>query len=215
MSKLKVITLATYDKNYGTDKSAALFLINRSDGRLTMNVLNDQNRPDTIIIPQSFAPIDVTAIVPRVNLLQNSTFKRFINIKYLAVVDNKDVMALLRSDKDLAAEYQRVNTGGAEIEEEIELAGLTGTSGPSKLADNQAKVSNNFLDGIVMECQSIEAGDQAKRSQNIAGLVTSFKQKAMSFSVADLREFINEVPSTELRNLALEQIEELETTPDL
>lgn len=213
MSRVKAITLSTYNSNYAEDPAAPLYVVNTSDGRLTMNILNDQNRPDTVIIPLSHAPIDITAIVPRANCLTNTTFKKYINRKFLAVVDNKSVEEALKTDAELRAEYERVNNGGAELDlGEIDLGaqGAANQKEKAQLPDNVQQVSNSKLDAILMDCKIAEGmKDKSARTAKIKEIQTVFKRSSNQFSIQDLEQFINVCNTQELSDMAIELLEEL------
>lgn len=207
MSKVKTITLSTYNTKYGEDPTAPLYVVNTSDGRLTLNILNDQNRADTAVVPVSFAPIDLTAIAPRVNCLTNTTFKRFINRRFLAVVDNASVEEALKKDPALLEEFNRVNNGGVDVTSE-ELVLNTSNAAKDK-PDNVARSSNQKLDGLLMECQAAEAADKTERSGLVKDICTMFRRSVNQFSAEDLEEFIDQCKTSEVADLAIERLSEM------
>lgn len=211
MSEVKVITLSQYNKDYGSDPAAPLYVVNTSDGRLTMNILNDQNNADSVIIPLTHAPVDITAIAPRVNCMSNTMFKRYINRRFLAVVDNKSVEEALASDPELREEFESVNNGGEAVDfETLNLSQQGKDNKKTAIPDNVQKSTNPKLDSIIMDCQIAESmTDKSERSSKIKEIEKVFRRSSNQFNSSELKVFIEQCPTQEIKDLAINKLENI------
>lgn len=116
MPKVKTVTLQEYNAQHGSDAAAPLYVLNQSSesADIIMNAIGDNGRNIAIVLPFSFAPLDITAYAPRANLIGSAEFRRLLQMRVLCIIDNESAETALK-DPRVAKELSRIfaaNTGG-------------------------------------------------------------------------------------------------------
>lgn len=209
MRPLRTLTLKGYMDKYGKEVAAALYVVNRADGRIAFNCKGDVSGPVTVIIPVSFAPTDLTALVSRDNIISNPQFRRMLNSNRLVIVDNEEFETMLKSNSDLREEYGVVNNIGAEeMSATIDVAvSDSEVKTQTKLADNEQAVSDPYLSSLIQECALLDNDADGSRLKE---MTTGLKRKIQTYNQAQLKEFIDACPEQALREIAIEHLSYLQ-----
>lgn len=209
MRNLKTLILPAYHKKYGTDPSAALYVVNTSDGRVTFNCKGDVTGSTTVVVPASYAPTDLTALATRDNVVQNPHFRRFLNNGMLVIVDNEDLEKMLQSDSDLREEYNTVNDikeNATQATIQVDLSGEQDAKRKTPVADNEQAVEDPLLASLIQECALLDKDADGSRLKDME---KSLKRKLHTFDLNVLQEFVEACPSQELRDIALNRVNAL------
>lgn len=114
---VKTLELSTFNRLYGNDPTAPLYVLNRSGnnagpnkpakqrGIILTNVTNDDNTQSIIKVPVTFIPIDLTTQAPLHSLLKSTTIKQALSIGNLVIADTASAVALMRNSKRARDEY--------------------------------------------------------------------------------------------------------------
>lgn len=102
------ITLAEYNKRY-RDPTDPLYVINNvtDRGRIAFSVMGDMNTPVTVVVPNTFIPIDLTVYATRNSLMVSSQLRQLLGANNLVIIDNQDALEMMESSR-YQAEYKRV-----------------------------------------------------------------------------------------------------------
>lgn len=102
------ITLAEYNKRY-RDPTDPLYVINNvtNRGRIAFSVMGDMNTPVTVVVPNTFIPIDLTVYATRSSLMVSSQLRQLLSANNLVIIDNQDALEMMESSR-YQAEYKRV-----------------------------------------------------------------------------------------------------------
>jgi hypothetical protein len=204
--QIKSLTLTAYNKKYGDDPTSALYVMNVSDGQLAFNVIGDMGKPDSIVVPMTFAPVDLTALTTRKALYDNSTFRRLINKQVLHIVDNEDLARALEEDAELAEEYKTVNGGimpGVESStvnaQQNEAANAKKNEAPKGKSQNP----NKFLESVLVDAAAAAGGDDPEG--RLKELATGLRRRIQGVREAEhVKAFIDAVGDQNLRDIALD-----------
>lgn len=114
---VKTLELSTFNRLYGNDPTAPMFVLNRSGnlagpnkpakqrGIILTNVTNDDNTQSIIRVPVTFIPIDLTTQAPLHSLLKSTTIKQALSVGNLVIADTKSAVELMRNNKRARDEY--------------------------------------------------------------------------------------------------------------
>lgn len=210
--QIKTLTLTAYNKAYGDDPTSPLYVLNVSDGRVAFNVIGDMGKPDSIVIPLSFAPVDLTALTTRKALYENATFRRLLNNQMLHIVDNEDLAKVLQEDSELQAEYKEINGNGIlPGSESSAVTAQQNTQVAAKAAEKptgKAKNSNKFLESVLVDAQAAAKGDDPEGK--IKELAVALKRRITGVrDVEAVKAFIDDISEQSLREIALEHYNSL------
>ena len=192
---LTPIELSTYLTKYGKDPVAGLFVINRTKprGHIAFSCLGEMNTAQSILVPATFIPIDLTTKVPRQKLLDSSAFRRQLANGALAIVDNDEVSALFQKSKlarDEHAKIHNITTSHVEdydIEKEAQA-----------FTDDDA--SSEFIQELITRST---AGEDA---ESVADMLLS---KLDTVTKDDVTLLANTVSDSKLKEKCIEIIKEL------
>lgn len=109
MPKVTPISLQDYNSKFGSDTAAPLYVLNQSSegADIIMNALGDNGRNIAVVLPFSFAPLDITIYAPRNNLINSSDFRRLLALRLLYIIDNDSAEIALK-DSRVADELNRI-----------------------------------------------------------------------------------------------------------
>lgn len=112
LPSVQTISLTEYNAQYGKDVAASFYVINRAPNTwgaadLLFTVNGDNGRSIGVVVPASFAPIDLTMFASRENLINCTELRTLLSKQYLMIVDNASAEQALK-DTRVATELQRV-----------------------------------------------------------------------------------------------------------
>ncbi len=205
--KITPITLTQFNKDFGNDPVASLYVLNRSNpnGNIAFNCINELNVTIPVLIPATFIPIDLTTMAPLENLLRSSTLRQILSKKQLVILRPEDAEKYLSTPR-AKAEYQRINKIVDSVieedagEEEIDLDSGETTSKSRKKAKKQKKSPNNhFIEAMI---------DRASDDEDDESLQREFMTRAHSLTFDDLERLRGSIKSGPLTELILEAIQD-------
>jgi hypothetical protein len=93
----------------------ALYVMNRTKpaGNINLTVLGEDGTQQSIVIPKTFVPIDMTLFAPRSNLLKNKHFRQLCQLGEIAIAHPDDAEAAIQNSPKAKQEIQRVLTMNA------------------------------------------------------------------------------------------------------
>lgn len=112
LPSVETISLTDYNNTYGKDMAASFYVINRApttwgSADILFNVNGDNGRIIGVIIPASFAPIDLTMFASRESLINCTELRTLLQKGYVMIVDNKSAEEAVK-DSRVEKELQRV-----------------------------------------------------------------------------------------------------------
>lgn len=178
----------------------SLYVMNRTKpaGNINLTVLGEDGTLQSIVIPKTFVPIDMTLFAPRDNLLKNKYFRQLCQLGEIAIAHPDDAEAAIQASPKAKQEIQRVltmNAGSdsAAMPEYLEMR--TDVAAPVK---QQAPIHNEetysptpFVAGIVNRALN-EGEDMADLMDDI-----SMRQDELSFE--DMTYIANNVEDQTLK----------------
>lgn len=205
--KITPISLTQFNKEFGSDPVASLYVLNRSNpnGNIAFNCINELNVTIPVLIPATFIPIDLTTMAPLENLLRSSTLRQILTKKQLVIVRAEDAEKYLATPR-AKSEYQRINkivdsvVDDSEDHEEIDLDAGETTSKARKKAKAQKKSPNNdFIEAMI---------DRAEEDEDDESLQREFMTRSHSLTYEDLERLRKSIKSGPLTELILEAIQD-------
>jgi hypothetical protein len=178
----------------------ALYVMNRTKpaGNINLTVLGEDGTSQSIVIPKTFVPIDMTLFAPRDNLLKNKHFRQLCQLGEIAIAHPDDAETAIQNSPKAKQEIQRVltmNAGSdsAAMPEYLEMR--TDVAAP---VQQQAPIHNEetysptpFVAGIVNRALN-EGEDMADLMDDI-----SMRQDELSFE--DMTYIANNVEDQTLK----------------
>lgn len=200
--KLTPIELSTYLQEYGNDPSAGLWVINRTKprGNLGFSCIGELNRPQSVFVPCTFIPIDLTTMLPRKHLLESASFRRQLQRNSIAIVDNKEVAALFASSKLAQEEHARINKifgGVSDHDFNTETYDVEAEAGASR---SLSAAGSEF---------SAEVISRSQEGEDAESLVDLIMNRADQLTKADMMQIINGVSDSRLKEKCAEIMTEL------
>jgi len=205
--KITPISLTQFNKEFGNDPVASLYVLNRSNpnGNIAFNCINELNVTIPVLIPATFIPIDLTTMAPLENLLRSSTLRQILTKKQLVIVRAEDAEKYLSTPR-AKSEYQRINkivdtiTDDSEDHEEIDLDSGETSAKARKIAKKQKNSPNNdFIEAMI---------DRAEEDEDDESLQREFMTRAHSLTFDDLERLRKSIKSGPLTELILEAIQD-------
>lgn len=118
--KVTTIELSVFNRLYGSDPTAPMYVLNRSGntagpnrparprGNILANVTNDDNSQAVIKVPVTFIPIDLTTQAPLHALLRSTTIKQALSVGNLVIADTKSVIQMMNNSKVARDEHMKL-----------------------------------------------------------------------------------------------------------
>lgn len=118
--KVTAIDLTTFNRLYGDDPTAPMYVLNRSGstggpnrparprGTILANVTNDDNSQAVIKVPVTFIPIDLTTQAPLHALLRSTTIRQALSVGNLVIADTKSVIKMMSNSKVARDEHMKL-----------------------------------------------------------------------------------------------------------
>ena len=154
MPKLTILTLTAWNKIYGNDISASLYVVNTNarHGTIMFSVSGNNGITSHLCVPPTFVPIDLTTFAPLSALIVSEDFRRLVTQGHLTIVDNKEVESPeVQNNPKIRREMERVLGIAREVDHTDSESKLTLTIGDisptsaSEIENEQASIESNEL----------------------------------------------------------------------
>jgi hypothetical protein len=164
---IKTLELSVFNRLYGSDPTAPMYVLNRSGnvagpnktaksrGIILTNVTNDDNTQSIIKVPVTFLPIDLTTQAPLHSLLKSTTIKQALSLGNLVIADTKSVVAAMRGSQRARDEYLKLF--GAEWRSPITDEGEESDIDMSDIADEDAQNTLQAVAGTTTQWSENQA----------------------------------------------------------
>lgn len=198
---VKTITLSEYNSQY-TDPSDPLYVINRSsqNADILLNAVGDNGRSIAIMLPYTFAPLDITVFAPRTGLVTSSEFRRVLTAGLISIVDNASAeKAMLHPH--VKKEIERIFNINNMTNHESEGGDVVLGGGPAVQEEPDDYSNGN---PIVSQLLELASDDTIEDSQ----IETRFLQQLASMSKEDLEFIRSTTRRGVLADLVVEEIGE-------
>lgn len=164
MARLKTLTLADWNKTYGNNIAAGLYVVNNAKVQMDIifNVKDTAGNSAAVMVPNTPAPVDLTSYTTLSNLVQSPDFKRLLNNNILVIVDNEQVEKLRKDDPQIDRMMaQAVSLNGTVTEVNapatIELKTGSTTQSSTEADDDEPSVVE-----LILEVSEDDSVSQAK-----------------------------------------------------
>lgn len=204
LPSVDTISLTDYNKTYGADVSASFYVINRAPNNwgsadLLFTVNGDNGRSIGVVVPASFAPIDLTMFAARESLVACTELRTLLQKGFLLIVDNESAAAALK-DPRVQTELQRVLNFNRASNNDSGSAG-----GKVQLGDNGAQYGTTQGDyeetPIVTELLTMAA-----ETTDQATIENAFIRNATKLTRADLQYIVRRNVNPQLTNLCVDEL---------
>jgi len=220
--KLRNVELSTYIKETKDETGSALFIVNtmkRNKGQILFSCMGELGSPQTVKVPATWIPVDLTEQAQREKLINSTEFKALLRKGVITIVmanvsDEKAKLGFIGAEDALKrpecrAEYDSVlaatgsvATASLSEEEGLDLDGARKSSESSM--DHERQASDMALSIVARE----EGGEPEET------LVNAFRTRMGEFSESDLKYIADNVTGSSLTKLALEALEDDNTDVD-
>ena len=198
---LKGITLTQYNKDFGSDPTASLYVMNRTvpRGRSCFSVMGDLGQPATVIVPSTFIPVDLTTQATRDSLMKSSQFRSLLSNNDLVIVSNLVAEELLTNNPRARTEHKRLFNADFVPTMEFEM----GDNAPLQQAAPEANDTgedfsdNVIVNSIILRCNSGEESADA--------IINAILNQSDSLTSEDLVCIANNVTDSEVKDFCLDQ----------
>lgn len=198
------ITLSEYNKTYGTDVSASFYVINRAPNNwgsadVLFTVNSDNGRSLGVVVPASFAPIDLTMFAARESLIACTELRTLLQKEYLLIVDNASAEEALK-DPRVQTELQRVlNFNRASNSEPVT------SKGKVQLGSNGAQYG--VTNGDYEETPTVtELLAMAAETTDKAAIENAFIRNAAKLTRADMQYIVRRNVNQQLTDLCVDEL---------
>lgn len=210
-SKVDLITLSEYNKRYGSDVTAPLYVMNRTEprGRIAFNAMGELNQPIPVIIEPTFIPVDLTTSVPRETLLTSSVFRRMLSEGSLVVVDSNSAESVLANNPRAQAEYERLfHAPFAGRSNEVEMDGdADSVQGNTLHSEDNEYSSNPYIDSIIHRILGADDENQDLIISDLLGRIDTL-------SVEDLETIRKHINVGEIVDVVVEELSSRNEQPE-
>lgn len=114
------------NRTSGTDKGPVNFTVPKSNG----------TGMDTVIVPLTFLPIDLTEQVTKKQILDSSEFRRALRLGFISLVDNDSAQAMMTIS---GAEEERLRLRSEMLN--MEVGAQVSSTNPEEIQPNNAAMS--------------------------------------------------------------------------
>lgn len=185
----------------------ALYVMNRTKpaGNINLTVLGEDGTQQSIVIPKTFVPIDMTLFAPRANLLKNKHFRQLCQLGEIAIAHPDDAENAIQASPKAKQEIQRVLTMNAGSDSSAMPEMLEMRTDVAPTVQQQAPIHNEetynptpFVAGIVNRAL-LEGEDMADLMDDI-----SMRQDELSFE--DMTYIANNVEDQTLKQFIADML---------
>lgn len=212
MSKIpsvKTMSLQEYNKQFGNDDAAPLYVANVSrDANVMFSVQQPNGRAVAVFIPATFAPIDLTLLATKASLVQSTDFRSSLSQSRLAIVTPESAELALKHPvvAEEARRIREMNSApaetGVESGQDLDLTNMRMTTAASTgngVAYEPTPYVTQLMDAVR------QAGNDDTRIESI------FVRSTHKLNRADLDYIVKENVAPRLTDLCLDEIRGLET----
>ena len=214
--KLRNIELSTYIKETNDETGAALFIVNtmkRNKGQILFSCMGELGNPQSVKIPATWIPVDLTEQAQREKLINSTEFKSLLRKGIVTIVaanvtDEKKKLGFIGAEEALKrpecrSEYEAVlkATGSVAVENLAEDKGLDLDAGRKN--QNNDKNTEREASDLALSIVAREEGGEPEDT-----LLNAFRTRLNEFSEDDLRYIGNNATGANLTKLALENLED-------
>lgn len=205
--QIQGITLTEYNKIYGADPTASMYIMNRTGvngdsdsprGRVCFSIMGDLGQPATVIVPSTFIPVDLTTQATRDSLLKSSQFRSLLTTGQLVILDNRVAEELLTEDSRARAEHKRLFNSDFVATLDFDLDDNKPSQAPAPDMQDSVKdySTNMFVNSIIQRCNSGEEDSDA--------IINAILNQADSLTDADLICISSNVTDSNVQDFCLE-----------
>src|SRR5690606_7211706 len=203
MSKVR-LRLITLQAAQADTAELSLFVMNRTKpaGNINMTVTGDDGISQTVVIPTTFIPVDMSNFVSKAALLRSTVFRRLVASGSVVLVDPNNARDAIENDPRAAREAKRLVSINAAVNStdgpgviEMDYSGVVSeekrsqaTAGDEEDAGQQI---NPFAIGIVSRANS---GD------DIADLICDLESHAHTLEIVDFDYIMTNVSDQTLKS---------------
>jgi hypothetical protein len=213
-TKVKTITLAAWNEKYGSNIANGIYVVNNMavPAEVIFNVVGANGQPSAVSVPNTNAPLDLTAITTREAILNSHEFKRLLSMQYLVLIDNLDAERILSENSELreAAAVALKNNGGKyvarSVTETFEIGGAKAQ--PSESLQGKMQSANLDVEDAdddltaVEEILGVSEDPEATDDQ----VVKIFNKFSSQLNSSDLEELMDKSKNSKLQDLIAEKI---------
>lgn len=188
------LNVISVDKAF-KEESSSLWVLNRTSPRgvMLINVASIGGRMNTIKIPATFAPIDVTMFETKENLLSSPQFRRQVGLMSIVLVSEKDARELMNL-AHVSEEYRRLYPELAEFQtqEQDSRNEATPDHAMPEMEDNVHPMIQNLIGGA-----------EGYKEEHA---LSTLRSRASDFSATDLTYLANRAPWGSVKTWASEAL---------
>lgn len=207
-SKVELITLSEYNKRYGGDVTAPLYVMNRTEprGRVAFNAMGELNQPIPVIIEPTFIPIDLTISIPRERLLVSSMLRKMLAEGSLVIADTESAERVLAENPRAQAEYLRLfHSPFAGAKEDLEVDGdADSVQGGTLHSEDNEYSTNPYIDSIIHRILGSE-------DENLDQIISDLLGRIDTLSTEDLETIRKHVNIGDIVDIVVEELSSRET----
>lgn len=184
-----------------------LFVMNMTKpaGNINITVKGEDDTMQSIVIPKTFAPIDMSLFAPRENLLKNRQFRQLCQLGSIAIAHPEDALGAIQNSPKAQKEIQRVldmNADGSAPMAAPEMLEMRADVAPrvqqSKVLTPQEYQPQPFVAGIVNRA--------LLDGEDMADLMDDIQTRRDELSLDDLAYIANSVEDSNLKQFIADLI---------
>ncbi len=164
MARLKTLTLADWNKTYGNNIAAGLYVVNNAKVQMDIifNVKDTAGNSAAVMVPNTPAPVDLTSYTTLSNLVQSPDFKRLLNNNILVIVDNEQVEKLRKDDPQIDRMMAQAVSLNGTVTEVNAPATIELKTGSTTQASTEADDDEPSVVELILEVSEDDSVSQAK-----------------------------------------------------
>ena len=189
-------------KDHVNDISLYVMNVVKPAGNINITVKGEDGSPQSVVLPKTFIPVDMTLFINRTNLLNNQVFRVLVVRGDVVIVHPEDAEKVIAAHPNAQKEQKRIlssNTdydinAGGQTETHIEMKD-SGGSIQQRAESNSGNVSA-FAAGIVSRAAS----------EDVADLMMDIEANLDDLSTDDLEFIAVSVEDAALKQFIVDQI---------
>ena len=190
---IRVIELSDLE----TQETGKVFVLNTSKGKergdviLVAGRVSGDSGADTVVIPATWIPIELTTICPLQQLVQSNNLRTTVSRGQLRLLDADDCIEFLRNNEQAQAEMKRLNrydvvtTGGYSIGTVGDLEVTVGSTGGTTNQEGMTGAVTSFVQLLQFELTQMTE----KNEEPSADFITEWTNKFLNLGELTVQEY--------------------------
>lgn len=186
------------------DISLYVFNTVKPGGNINLTVKGDDGVMQTVVVPKTFIPVDMTLFIGRENLLNNQIFRRLVLRGDLVIVETKEAEKAIAKHPRAVAEQSRILASNTDYSDQA--ANLPETISMIVAGDDKALAGKERSKAEIKPFAAGIVGRAMAADCDVADLMADIEANISELSIDDLEYIATNVEDQSLKQFIIDQI---------